>query len=241
MSDLELEPLPDDVLSALSQAPVAPLPPGVAEAVLAKVKVSAGLAAAAAGAGASSSGATGASTSSGAAASTSSGAAASTGAGAVAAKGGATLLLKVLPVLTLTAGVGLGVAADRLVLRPTAVTERVVVERVEVPAPVVEDEKPKAVARPPAKKPVPPVDTLGRERVLLDLAPRPSRRGTRARRWRRCSRTRRSSPPGSSSRSARPWRCRSSGRPAVTTRPPGACTRSACSSPTARCARRSTR
>lgn len=170
MSDLELEPLPDDVLSALSQAPVAPLPPGVAEAVLAKVKVSAGLAAAAAGAGASSSGATGASTSSGAAASTSSGAAASTGAGAVAAKGGATLLLKVLPVLTLTAGVGLGVAADRLVLRPTAVTERVVVERVEVPAPVVEDEKPKAVARPPAKKPVPPVDTLGRERVLLDLA-----------------------------------------------------------------------
>lgn len=179
MSDLELEPLPDDVLSALSQAPVAPLPPGVAEAVLAKVKVSAGLAAAAAGA-ASSSGAAGASTSSGAASSgaasssgatgaTSSGVA-STGAGAVAAKGGATLLLKVLPVLTLTAGVGLGVAADRLVLRPTAITERVVVERVEVPAPVVEDEKPKVVARPPAKKPAPLVDTLGRERVLLDLA-----------------------------------------------------------------------
>ena len=47
MNDLELEPLPDDVLAALGEAPVPALPPGVAEAVLAKVKVSAGLSAAA--------------------------------------------------------------------------------------------------------------------------------------------------------------------------------------------------
>ena len=49
MSDLDLEPLPDDVLSALGSLPPPALPPGVAEAVLAKVKVSAGLTAAAVG------------------------------------------------------------------------------------------------------------------------------------------------------------------------------------------------
>ncbi len=148
MSDLDLEPLPDDVLSALGSLPPPTLPPGVAEAVLAKVKVSAGLTAAAAAGTAASS------------------AASST---VTAAKGGATLLLKVLPVVTLTAGLGLGIAADRLLLRPTSVIERVVVERVEVPTP---DEalKPAPVVRPAPliKKPV--VDTLGRERVLLDLA-----------------------------------------------------------------------
>lgn len=137
MNDLELEPLPDDVLAALGEAPVPALPPGVAEAVLAKVKVSAGLSAAAA-------------------------ASSST----VAAKAGLGVLSKVLPVLTLAAGVGLGVAADRFVLRPNSVTERVVVERVEVPVPVPE---PKPVVKVPAKKAA-AVDTLGRERVLLDLA-----------------------------------------------------------------------
>lgn len=145
MNDLELEPLPDDVLAALGEAPVPTLPPGVAEAVLAKVKVSAGLSAAAAVSNAASQGVS---------------------ATTVAAKGGVSVLLKVLPVLTLTAGVGLGVAADRLVLRPNSVTERVVVERVEVPAPVPE---PKMIVKPPPKKVV-PVDTLGKERVLLDLA-----------------------------------------------------------------------
>jgi hypothetical protein len=149
MSDLDLEPLPDDVLSALGSLPPPALPPGVAEAVLAKVKVSAGLTAAAVGSTAVSS------------------AASST---VTAAKGGATLLLKVLPLVTLTAGLGLGVAADRFLLRPTAIVERVVVERVEVPAPQAEP-KP-VIARQPqpaSKKPV-VVDTLGRERVLLDLA-----------------------------------------------------------------------
>lgn len=145
MNDLELEPLPDDVLAALGEAPVPTLPPGVAEAVLAKVKVSAGLSAAAAVSNAASQGVSSTT---------------------VAAKGGVSVLLKVLPVLTLTAGVGLGVAADRLVLRPNSVTERVVVERVEVPAPVPE---PKMIVKPPPKKVV-PVDTLGKERVLLDLA-----------------------------------------------------------------------
>lgn len=137
MNDLELEPLPDDVLAALGEAPVPALPPGVAETVLAKVKVSAGLSAAAA-------------------------ASSST----VAAKAGVGVLSKVLPVLTLAAGVGLGVAADRFVLRPNSVTERVVVERVEVPVPAPE---PKPVVKVPAKKAA-AVDTLGRERVLLDLA-----------------------------------------------------------------------
>ncbi|MDP3500865.1 MAG: hypothetical protein Q8S33_11050 [Myxococcales bacterium] len=147
MSDLDLEPLPDDVLSALGSLPPPTLPPGVAEAVLAKVKVSAGLAAAAMGSTAASS------------------AASST---VTAAKGGATLLLKVLPIVTLTAGLGLGVAADRFLLRPTAIVERVVIERVEVPMPE-EAPKPAPVVRqaPAVKK---PVDTLGRERVLLDLA-----------------------------------------------------------------------
>ncbi len=148
MSDLDLEPLPDDVLSALGSLPSPTLPPGVAEAVLAKVKVSAGLTAAAMGSTAASSTATSTVT---------------------AAKGGATLLLKVLPIVTLTAGLGLGIAADRFLLRPTAIVERVVVERVEVRVPD-EAPKPAPVVRPaPAvKKPV--VDTLGRERVLLDLA-----------------------------------------------------------------------
>lgn len=148
MSDLDLEPLPDDVLSALGSLPSPTLPPGVAEAVLAKVKVSAGLTAAAVGSTAASS------------------AASST---VTAAKGGATLLLKVLPLVTLTAGLGLGVAADRFLLRPTAIVERVVVERIEVPVPE-EAPKPAPVVRPApvVKKPV--VDTLGRERVLLDLA-----------------------------------------------------------------------
>lgn len=147
MSDLDLEPLPDDVLSALGSLPSPTLPPGVAEAVLAKVKVSAGLTAAAMGSTAASS------------------AASST---VTAAKGGATLLLKVLPVVTLTAGLGLGVAADRFLLRPTTIIERVVVERIEVPVPA-ETTKPAPVVRPaPAMKK--PVDTLGRERVLLDLA-----------------------------------------------------------------------
>ena len=130
MSDLDLEPLPDDLLSALGNLPPPTLPPGVAEAVLAKVKVSAGL---------------------------------------TAAKGGATLLLKVLPIMTLTAGLGLGVAADRFLLRPTAIVEKVIIERVDVPA--REDvPKPSALVRPapPLKKPV--VDTLGRERVVLDVA-----------------------------------------------------------------------
>ena len=149
MSDLDLEPLPDDVLSALGSLPSPTLPPGVAEAVLAKVKVSAGLTAAAA---------VGSTAASSAASST-----------VTAAKGGATLLLKVLPIMTLTAGLGLGVAADRFLLRPTAIVERVVVERIEVPMPA-ETPKPAPVVRPApvAKKPV--VDTLGRERVLLDLA-----------------------------------------------------------------------
>ncbi|MER2560871.1 MAG: hypothetical protein ABTQ32_09140 [Myxococcaceae bacterium] len=137
MNDLELEQLPDDVLAALGEAPVPALPPGVAEAVLAKVKVSAGLPAAAA-----------------------------VSSATVAAKAGVSVLSKVLPVLTLAAGVGLGVAADRFVLRPNSVTERVVVERVEVPVPVPE---PKPVVKVPAKKAA-AVDTLGRERVLLDLA-----------------------------------------------------------------------
>lgn len=145
MNDLELEPLPDDVLAALGEAPVPALPPGVAEAVLAKVKVSAGLSAAAVVSNAASQGVSSTT---------------------VAAKGGVSVLLKVLPVLTLTAGVGLGVAADRLVFRPNSVTERVVVERVEVPAPVPE---PKVVVKVPPKKVV-AVDTLGRERVLLDVA-----------------------------------------------------------------------
>ena len=145
MNDLELEPLPDDVLAALGEAPVPALPPGVAEAVLAKVKVSAGLSAAAVVSNAASQGVSSTT---------------------VAAKGGVSVLLKVLPVLTLTAGVGLGVAADRFVFRPTSVTERVVVERVEVPAPVPE---PKAVVKAPPRKPA-AVDTLGRERVLVDVA-----------------------------------------------------------------------
>lgn len=145
MNDLELEPLPDDVLAALGEAPVPALPPAVAEAVLAKVKLSAGLSAAAAVSNAASQGVSSTT---------------------VAAKGGVSVLLKVLPVLTLTAGVGLGVAADRFVLRPNSVTERVVVERVEVPAVVPE---PKPVVKAPPKKVV-AVDTLGRERVLLDLA-----------------------------------------------------------------------
>ncbi len=138
MNDLELEPLPDDVLAALGEAPVPALPPGVAEAVLAKVKVLAGLSAAATAA----------------------------SSATVAAKASVSVLSKVLPVLTLAAGVGLGVAADRFVLRPTSVTERVVVERVEVPVPAPE---PKPVVKVPAKKAA-AVDTLGRERVLLDLA-----------------------------------------------------------------------
>lgn len=147
MSDLDLEPLPDDVLSALGSLPSPTLPPGVAEAVLAKVKVSAGLTAAAMGSTAASSSASSTVT---------------------AAKGGATLLLKVLPIVTLTAGLGLGVAADRFLLRPTAIVERVVIERVEVPMPE-EAPKPAPVVRPaPAVKKS--VDTLGRERVLLDLA-----------------------------------------------------------------------
>ncbi|MBL8938861.1 MAG: hypothetical protein JNM69_30145 [Archangium sp.] len=145
MNDLELEPLPDDVLAALGEAPVPALPPAVAEAVLAKVKLSAGLSAAAAVSNAASQGVSSTT---------------------VAAKGGVSVLLKLLPVLTLTAGVGLGVAADRFVLRPNSVTERVVVERVEVPAVVPE---PKPVVKAPPKKVV-AVDTLGRERVLLDLA-----------------------------------------------------------------------
>lgn len=145
MNDLELEPLPDDVLAALGDAPVPALPPGVAEAVLAKVKVSAGLSAVAAASNAASHGVS---------------------SSTVAAKGGVSVLLKVLPVLTLTAGVGLGVAADRFVFRPNSVTERVVVERVEVPAPVPET---KTVVKTPPKK-VAAVDTLGRERVLLDVA-----------------------------------------------------------------------
>lgn len=146
MNDLELEPLPDDVLAALGDAPVPALPPGVAEAVLAKVKVSAGLSAVAA---------------------VSNAASQSVSSTTVAAKGGVSVLLKVLPVLTLTAGVGLGVAADRFVFRPNSVTERVVVERVEVPAAPVPEVKP-AVKAPPKK--VVAVDTLGRERVLLDVA-----------------------------------------------------------------------
>ncbi|MBM4778221.1 MAG: hypothetical protein GQE15_11020 [Archangiaceae bacterium] len=146
MNDLELEPLPDDVLAALGDAPVPALPPGVAEAVLAKVKVSAGLAAVAAASNAASQ---------------------SVSSTTVAAKGGVSVLLKVLPVLTLTAGVGLGVAADRFVFRPNSVTERVVVERVEVPAAPVPEVRP-SVKAPPKK--VAAVDTLGRERVLLDLA-----------------------------------------------------------------------
>ncbi len=147
MSDLDLEPLPDDVLSALSTLPPATLPPGVAEAVLAKVKVTSGLTAAAV-----------PTTAPSAVASST----------VTTAKGGATLVLKVLPLVTLAAGLGLGVAADRLLLRPTAVVERVVVERIEVPAP--EAPKPAPVVRPApvARKAV--VDTLGRERVLLDLA-----------------------------------------------------------------------
>lgn len=146
MNDLELEPLPDDVLAALGDAPVPALPPGVAEAVLAKVKVSAGLAAVAAASNAASQ---------------------SVSSTTVAAKGGVSVLLKVLPVLTLTAGVGLGVAADRFVFRPNSVTERVVVERVEVPAAPVPEVRP-SVKAPPKK--VAAVDTLGRERVLLDVA-----------------------------------------------------------------------
>jgi hypothetical protein len=126
MSDLDLEPLPDDVLSALGNLPPPTLPPGVAEAVLAKVKLSAGLTAAAV---------------------ASSAASSATSSTVTAAKGGATLLLKVLPVVTLTAGLGLGIAADRLLLRPTAIVERVVVERVELPAPE-ETLKPAPVVRP---------------------------------------------------------------------------------------------
>lgn len=151
MNDLELEPLPDDLAAALAQSVVPPLPPGVAEAVLAKVKVSAGLSAAAA---------------------VTSQVAASSKAGAAATKAGVSALLKVLPVVTLATGLGLGVAADRLVLRPTAV-ERVV-ERVEVPAPaaVVEAAEEARPTPPPAKPQVKKavVDTLGKERVLLDLA-----------------------------------------------------------------------
>lgn len=147
MNDLELEPLPDDVLAALGDAPVPALPPGVAEAVLAKVKVSAGLAAATAVSNAASQGVSSTTT--------------------VATKAGVSVLVKVLPVLTLTAGIGLGVAADRFVLRPNSVTERLVVERVEVPTPVPAEPKP-MVKTPPKK--VAAVDTLGRERVLLDLA-----------------------------------------------------------------------
>ncbi len=148
MNDLELEPLPDDVLSALQPLSAPPaLPPGVAEGVLLKVKASAGLAAMA------------------------SGAAASTSAGAAAAKGGATVLLKVLPVLTLTVGVGLGVAADRLVLRPNSVEKRVVVERVEVPAtPSPPTPAPPRVPTSVPKKNPATVDTLGKERVVLDVA-----------------------------------------------------------------------
>ncbi|MBL8920202.1 MAG: hypothetical protein JNJ54_15150 [Myxococcaceae bacterium] len=171
MNDLELEPLPDDVLSALSQAPVAPLPPGVVEAVLAKVQVSAGLAGGAAATASGASSASGTTSSSATGVSSSAAPAASTSAGGVvAAKGGATLLLKVLPALTLTVGVGLGIATDRLVLRPTAVTERLVVERVEVPVAAPVEEKPQPVARPTPRRPAPSPDTLGRERVLLDLA-----------------------------------------------------------------------
>jgi hypothetical protein len=223
MNDLELEPLPDDVLAALDAAgPVAPLSAAAAATVLAKVKVSAGLIAAATAAGAATSGATSAgATSAGATGATSAGAtsagatsagatsagatsagatsagatsAGATGAtaatggatsaaavaattsasipttGAVATKVGASLLLKLLPVVTLTAGIGLGVAADRLVLRPNVVKERVVVERVEVPVRVEEPKPappPRAVA---TKKPTAQPDSLGRERVLLDLA-----------------------------------------------------------------------
>jgi hypothetical protein len=129
------------------------LPPGVAEAVLAKVKVSAGLAVLSAGA---------------ASTATSS----ASGPAVTAAKGGALGLLRVLPVVTLAAGIGLGIAADRLVLRPQSVSERVVIERVEVPvAPTPEKpaEKP-APPRGPSKKPALVADTLGRERILLDLA-----------------------------------------------------------------------
>lgn len=146
MNDLELEPLPDDVASALGQlaAPPPPLPPGVAEAVLVKVKASAGLALA-----------------TGAAATT-------TKVATAAAKGGASVLLKVLPVVTLTAGLGLGIAADRLVLRPNSVQERVVVERIEVPAAPAPVPVPK-VTPPPVKKQA-TVDTLGKERVVLDVA-----------------------------------------------------------------------
>lgn len=149
MNDLELEPLPDDVLKALEPfaAPPPALPPGVAEGVLLKVKASAGLAAVAGGAAVSSTSA------------------------ATAAKGGASVFLKVLPALTLTAGVGLGVAADRLVLRPNSVQERVVVKKVEVPVPVPTTEEPRPAPVPSPKKPtMPTVDTLGKERVVLDLA-----------------------------------------------------------------------
>lgn len=148
MNDLELEPLPDDVLSALQPlAAPPPLPPGVAEGVLLKVKASAGLAAMA------------------------SGAAASTSAGVTAAKGGATVLFKVLPVVTLAVGVGLGVATDRLVLRPSSVERVIIVERAEEAA-----ELPPALPPPPRaptvapKKTAPAVDTLGKERVVLDVA-----------------------------------------------------------------------
>lgn len=155
MNDLELEPLPDEVSAALSALQVPPLPPGVAEAVLAKVKVSAGLAAA-----------TVVATQVASHASSVTSTTAS-----IATKAGASVLLKVLPVVTLATGIGLGVAADRVVFRPTAVEERVVIERVEVPAPVVVAPEPVKVAPKPVvavKKPA--VDTLGRERVLLDVA-----------------------------------------------------------------------
>jgi hypothetical protein len=157
MNDLDLEPLPDDVAQALgSLAAPPPVPPGVAEAVLLKVKASAGLAAVA-GAASSASAASGAS---------------------AAVKGGASVLLKVLPVVTLTAGLGLGIAVDRLVLRPSSVERVVVVERAdeaaELPSPVVSP--PPAPA--PQKKP-PRADTLGKERVLLDVA----RSAVNARDW----------------------------------------------------------
>lgn len=154
MNDLRLEPLPDDVAQALGQLAAPPsLPPGVAEAVLLKVKASAGLAAVAG--------------------------AASSGAGASAvAKGGASVLLKVLPVVTLTAGLGLGIAVDRLVLRPSTVERVIVVERVneaaELPSHVV---TPPPALVPQKKQPKP--DTLGKERVLLDVA----RSAVNAREW----------------------------------------------------------
>lgn len=140
MNELDLEPLAPDIEQLLQLATPPPVPPGVAEAVLLKVKATVGVLPTV---------------------------------GTALHVASVSAASKVLvPLMALALGVGVGVGLDRALLRPEVPPVAVEAPHAAatVESPVTADPPPPVAPPADAKRPRLQVDTLGKERVMLDAA-----------------------------------------------------------------------